>query len=135
MVKATEMEGRTAEGKFAKGYKPPTTFADRPQDRHNGSWHKENTPRYKMETIMAMSDEELDKARTEGKTSFEKAFANVLYLARTAENVQEAESCMRILDRMVNQVYGQMPQVQITAEADEKTADGANKFIRGFALP
>lgn len=134
-MKATEMEGRNPDGTFALGNKPKNGLDKNPQNRHNGSWHKENTPRYKMETIMDMSDDELEKTRTEGATSFEKAFANVLYLARTATDVSEAEACMRILEKMVNQVYGQMPQVQITAEADNETNEEANKFIRGFALP
>lgn len=104
--------------------------------RHNGSWHKEDTARYKMETIMKMSDEELEAVREDKeKTSFERAFANVLYLSRTATNIEEAQKCMVILEKMVNQVYGQMPQVQVAVEADEETQEEANKFIRGFALP
>lgn len=104
--------------------------------RHNGSWHKEDTARYKMETIMKMSDEELVALREDKKkTSFERAFANVLYLSRTATNIEEAQKCMVILEKMVNQVYGQMPQVQVAVEADDETQEEANKFIRGFALP
>jgi hypothetical protein len=104
--------------------------------RRSGSWHKEDTARYKMETIMKMSDEELEAIREDKeKTSFERAFANVLYLSRTATNIEEAQKCMVILEKMVNQVYGQMPQVQVAVEADEETQEEANKFIRGFALP
>jgi hypothetical protein len=38
-------------------------------------------------------------------------------------------------EKMINQVYGPMPQVNINAEADEEAAEEASKFIRGFALP
>lgn len=103
--------------------------------RHNGAWHKEDTPRYKMEMMMKMTDAELEAARAdETKTSFERSFANILYLSRTATDIEEAQKCMIILEKMVNQVYGQMPTVQITAEADKETEEDANKFIRGFAL-
>lgn len=104
--------------------------------RHSGSWHKEDTPRYKMETIMKMSDEELLAVKdAKDKMTFEKSFANILYLCKTATNIDEASKCMVTLGRMIDQVYGQMPQVQVSVEADEETQEEANKFIRGFALP
>lgn len=134
-MKATDMEGRNSDGTFAKGNKPKNGFDKRPEARHSGAWHKEDTPRYKMELIMGMNDEELDKARTDGSTAFVKAFANVLYLMREATTVAEAEACMRTLERMLDQVYGKMPQMQINVEADDDTKDEVDKIIRGFALP
>lgn len=123
-------------GKFTKGTGVPAGFNKHPENRHCGSWHKEDTARYKMEIILKMSDEELEAVREDKeKTSFERAFANVLYLSRTATNIEEAQKCMVILEKMVNQVYGQMPQVQVAVEADDETQEEANKFIRGFALP
>lgn len=122
-------------GRFMKGNGSPAGFNVHPENRHNGSWHKEDTPRYKMENIMRMEDEELLKVKEKGKTTFERAFANVLYLSRTATDVEEAQKCMAILEKMVNQVYGPMPQVQVSVEADEQSAEEANKIIRGFCLP
>ena len=122
-------------GRFAPGTGAPAGFNVHPENRHNGVWHKEDTPRYKMEMMMKMTDAELEAARAdETKTAFERSFANVLYLSRTATDIEEAQKCMIILEKMVNQVYGQMPTVQITAEADKETEEDANKFIRGFAL-
>lgn len=122
-------------GRFMKGNGSPAGFNVHPENRHNGAWHKEDTPRYKMEMMMKMTDAELEAARAdETKTAFERSFANVLYLSRTATDIEEAQKCMVILEKMVNQVYGQMPTVQITAEADKETEEDANKFIRGFAL-
>jgi uncharacterized protein with NRDE domain len=129
----------TQQGDYEVGNKKPPKNRQFGQPegnpRHNGSWHKEDTARYKMETIMKMSDEELLKTKEEGATTFERAFANVLYLARTATDVEEAKKCMDILEKMTNQVYGPMPQVQVAVEADEETSEEASKFIRGFALP
>ena len=133
---STEQEvKRNPDGTYAKGTYPATGFHTNPERRHNGSWHKEGTARYKMETIMKMSDEELEKVRYEGDTTFEQAFANVLYLARMARDVEEAKKCMDILEKMTNQVYGPMPQVQVAVEADDETKEETNKIIRGFALP
>lgn len=135
-MKATEMEGRNPDGTFAVGNKPKNGLDKNPQNRHNGSWHKENTTRYKMERIISMSDGELQKTIEDpNATAFEKGFANVILLSRDAEDIQDAEAVMRIYDKVNNQVYGPMPQVNINAEADKETAEEASKFIRGFALP
>lgn len=129
----------TQQGDYEVGNKKPPKNRQFGQPegnpRHNGSWHKEDTPRFKMENIMRMEDEELLKVKEKGKTTFERAFANVLYLSRTATDVEEAQKCMAILEKMVNQVYGPMPQVQVSVEADEQSAEEANKIIRGFCLP
>lgn len=124
--------------KVGPGHPPKNRQFGQPEGnpRHNGSWHKENTPRYKMEIMMTLSDEELTKIRgDEKKTSFERAFANVILLSRSATDIDEAKKCMEILEKMTNQVYGQMPQVQISVDADEETTEETNRFIRGFALP
>lgn len=124
--------------KVGPGHPPKNRQFGQPEGnpRHNGSWHKENTPRYKMEIMMTLSDEELTKIRgDEEKTSFERAFANVILLSRSATDIDEAKKCMEILEKMINQVYGQIPQVQISVGADEETTEETNRFIRGFALP
>ena len=135
-MKATEMEGRNPDGTFAVGNKPKNGLDKNPQNRHSGAWHKEDTPRYKMERIMSMGDTELEKViQSPEYTSFERGFANIIILSRTAEDIQDAEAVMRMYERMINQVYGPMPQVNINAEADEEASEEASKFIRGFALP
>ncbi len=54
----TNQEARTEDGKFAPGYKPKTTFADRPQDRSPGGWKKENVFSYQFKRFMNMSEQE-----------------------------------------------------------------------------
>lgn len=39
------------------------------------------------------------------------------------------------IKEMVQEVYGKMPEMQITVEADDDTKEEASKIIRGFALP
>ena len=36
---------------------------------------------------------------------------------------------------LCGEVYGKMPEMQITVEADDETKEEASKIIRGFALP
>lgn len=104
--------------------------------RHNGSWHKEDTPRYKIECLMKMSDEELEKVRRdEGKQSFERAYANIILLMRSATDIEEASKAAKALNDMIHEVYGKMPEMQITVEADDDAKEEANKIIRGFCLP
>lgn len=104
--------------------------------RHNGSWHKEDTPRYKIEQMMKMSDKELSDIRAdETKQSFERSYANILLLMRTATDVDEAAKASKALNEVIHEVYGKMPEMQITVEADKDTQEEANKIIRGFALP
>ena len=104
--------------------------------RHNGSWHKEDTPRYKIECLMKMSDDELDKVRMDNeRQSFERAYANIILLMRSATDIEEAAKASKALNEMIHEVYGKMPEMQITVEADDETKEEASKIIRGFALP
>ena len=47
---------RNPDGTYAKGTYPATGFHTNPERRHNGSWHKEDTPRYWLETMMKMKE-------------------------------------------------------------------------------
>lgn len=125
MVKAIEMEGRNPDGTFAVGNKPKNGFDKRPEDRHNGAWHKENTPRYWLETMMTMPEAELQAIYDNENEPFFKR-----KLAKCIKNGEWTE-----IKEMIQEVYGKMPIVNINAEADDDTAEEANKFIRGFALP
>jgi hypothetical protein len=104
--------------------------------RHNGSWHKEDTPRFKIEQMMKASDEELEKIRAdEKKSSFERAYANNILLMRSATDIEEAAKSSKAINDIIHEVYGKMPEMQITVEADDDTKEEASKIIRGFALP
>lgn len=125
-----------ADGDFAKGNKPSNGFDKHPENRNKGAWNKANSPRGQMEAIMKMSDSEIEKLMEDTtKTTFQRSFANVLYLARTATDITEAESVMRILEKMIDQVYGKMPQVSITTEADDETKEATNSIIKGVLIP
>lgn len=123
-------------GKFAKGTGVPAGFDKHPENRHNGSWHKEDTPRYKIECLMKMSDDELDRVvKDKDRQSFERSYANIILLMRSATDIEEAAKASKALNEMIHEVYGKMPEMQITVEADDDTKEEASKIIRGFALP
>lgn len=116
---------RNPDGTFAKGTYPATGFHTNPERRHNGSWHKENTPRYWLEEMMKMKDEELEEIINDEESSkFKRKMASCIQYGEWKE-----------LKEMIQEVYGKMPEMQITVEADDETKEEASKIIRGFALP
>lgn len=123
---STEQEvKRNPDGTYAKGTFPATGFHTNPERRHNGSWHKEDTPRYWIEGMMKMSEPELEAIYN--NTS------NPLFKRKLAKCIKDGD--WKEIKEMIQEVYGKMPEMQITVEADDETKEEANKIIRGFALP
>lgn len=116
---------RDEKGRFAEGTGVPAGFNKHPENRHNGSWHKEDTPRYWLETMMKMSEAELQKIYDDESGPF--------FRRKLAKCIKDGE--WREIKEMVQEVYGKMPEMQITLEADDETKEEASKIIRGFALP
>lgn len=115
---------RDNKGRFAEGTGVPAGFNKHPENRHNGSWHKEDTPRYWLETMMKMGSEELNAIIEGDAPVFKKNMAQCIIKGEWKE-----------LKEMIQEVYGKMPEMQITVEADDETKEEASKIIRGFALP
>lgn len=111
------------EYKVGPGHPPLETRFGGPRanPRHNGAWKKEDTPRYKLEQMMKMSEKELREV-VDDKDSpyFERKVANCL-----------AKGDWKTLESMINQVYGAPVAKTITKETDEN--DGA--FIKGYLYP
>lgn len=69
--------------------------------RGNGFWKKEDTPRYKLEQMMKLSDEELESlAKDKSLPMFERKLANCVH-----------NGTWREIKEMMNQVYGYPKQV------------------------
>ena len=120
---------RVGKGDYEVGYgKPPKNRQfGQPEGnpQHNGSWHKEDTPRYWLESMMKMKDDELDAViDDENSPRFKKKIASCIKSGEWKE-----------IKEMIQEVYGKMPEMQITVEADDETKEEASKIIRGFALP
>lgn len=64
--------------------------------RHNGAWKKEDTPRYKLEQMMKLTDSELGEIYTDKDAPlFERRLANAI-----------KHGDWKIIESMINQVYG-----------------------------
>lgn len=64
--------------------------------RNNGSWKKEDTPRYKLEQMMKLTDDDLRiVAANPNAPLFERKIANCL-----------AKGEWKTIEAMINQVYG-----------------------------
>ena len=123
---STEQEvKRNPDGTYAKGTYPATGFHTNPERRHNGSWHKEDTPRYWLESMMKMGETELQKIYDDEKAP--------LFKRKMAKCIKDGE--WKEMKEMIQEVYGKMPEMTIVAEADEETKEEASKIIRGFCLP
>lgn len=74
--------------------------------RHNGAWKKEDTPRYKLERLIAMEYNELIAIKDDDKASvFERTVADIL--TRNYVNPAEKETDrLKALTEIINQVYG-----------------------------
>lgn len=70
--------------------------------RHNGSWKKEDTPRYKLEQMMKMTSAELKQVSEDADAPlFERKLARAIN-----------KSDWNVIERMTNQVYG-MPKQSV----------------------
>lgn len=80
--------------------------------RHNGAWKKEDTPRFKLEQMLKLSEEEL-RAILDDKEA-------PLFERRLARSIL-TENEFKTTEAMINQVYGAPKQVQETKLEAEVT--------------
>lgn len=116
MSKATTKQVQKGNNKSGKG-----GFGDNPENRSDGSWKKEDTPRFKLEQMMKLTEAELrDVAGNESTPFFERKIA-------TAMKVGD----WKTIEAMMNQVYG-TPKNEIDMKV---TDEGGVPLIRGFVIP
>lgn len=80
--------------------------------RHNGAWRKEDTPRYKLEQMLKLSESELREVLDDKDAP--------LFERRLAKSIL-TENEFKTSEAMINQVYGQPKQVQETKIEAELT--------------
>lgn len=115
---------RDAKGRITGGM-PPVGFHTNPENRHNGAWKKEDTPRYKLEQMMKLSEEELTEiANDKSIPMFENKLAKAII-----------DGQWQVIKEMTEQVYGKPKEsVDVTTDGeslkqDELTAEFRNEFI------
>ena len=107
-------------GKFAKGNKPPTGFHTNPERRNPGGWVKQDTPRFKLEQMMKLSEPDLRKvAEDKDAPLFERKLATAI-----------AKGQWREIKEMIQEVYGKPKEsVDLTTGGEPMTA--LVKFVDG----
>lgn len=111
------------EYKVGPGHPPLETRFGGPRanPRHNGSWKKEDTARYKLERMLELPEAELKSIAMDKEAPlFERKLATCIANGKWKE-----------IEGMMNQVYGAPVAKTITKETDEN--DGA--FIKGYLYP
>lgn len=84
------------------GVPTPPGFEAHPERRHNGGWEKKDTPRYKLEKMMQMTEDELLKiAKDKDAPYFERKLAVCIN-----------KGDWKVVESMINQVYG-TPKQQV----------------------
>lgn len=90
------------------GVPTPAGFEAHPERRHNGHWKKEDTPRYKLEQMMKMSEDELKAVIGDANAPmFEHQLAKWII-----------KGDWKVIESQLNQVYG-APKQQV--ETIDKT--------------
>ena len=64
--------------------------------RHNGAWKKEDTPRYKLEQMMKMSEQELLEIYDNKEAPY--------FERKLARAINQGD--WKVIESMINQVYG-----------------------------
>lgn len=127
------------QGEYKVGNKRPpleTRFGGpRANPRHNGCWKKEDTARYKLEKMITMSNAELTNITEDPEApEFEKATADIILSIRVDTdkdgNKIPAHQRLKAIEGLINQVYGQPVQKEITKESDSND----EAFIKGYLL-
>lgn len=98
------------------GGTPPAGFNVHPENRHNGAWKKEDTPRYKLEQMMKLDEETLRKVAEDTSAP--------LFERKLAIAVKKGD--WREIKEMIEQVYGKAKETidtNITGELKTGTTD------------
>ena len=82
-------------------------FGDHPENRNDGSWKKEDTPRFKLEQMMKLSESKLTIIAKDKKApQFERKLANCML-----------EGDWKVTKEMISEVYG-MPTETVKTTAN-----------------
>lgn len=92
----------TKQGEVGPGKPPKDKQFGQPNGnpRHNGAWKKEDTPRYKLEQMMKLSEPELAEVYQDINAPF--------FERKLARAIKDGD--WKAIESMINQVYGQPKQ-------------------------
>ena len=115
-------------------------FGDNPQNRHNGAWKKENTPRGKLEKLLseATLGEFLEQIQKNTDTNLDANLGDVLISGRLHNVIKkdQDDSTGKVtidsneMDKLLYFVYGSKSENDMNLKAE----DGV-PIIKGFVIP
>lgn len=107
-TKQTDSKGRFIKGnQVAKA--AGVDFGSRPENRHNGAWKKEDTPRFKLEQMMKLSKAELQEVIDDDSAP--------LFEQKLATAIREGN--WQVIKEMTEQVYGRAAQaIDVTTKGE-----------------
>jgi len=106
--KQTDDKGRFVPGNTVAKDKG-VDFGNMPENRHNGAWKKEDTPRFKLEQMMKLSANDLQTVIDDEDAP--------LFEHKLAQAIQDGN--WREIDSMINQVYGKPKEsVDVTTQGE-----------------
>lgn len=107
-----KLEGRTKDGRFAVGNKPVTSFKDRPQDRANGRWDKNNSYSYWLNKFGTMSHEDRLAWQVENPPEKRSGFCQLALDQYTdARKAITSDARLRVREAIADRVEGRPKQV------------------------
>lgn len=105
--KQTEQQ-RDDKGRIIGGT-PPAGFNVHPENRHNGAWKKEDTPRFKLEQMMKLSETELEYVIRD--------FEAPLFERKLATAIKDGN--WNVIKEMTQEVYGKPKEsVDVTTQGE-----------------
>lgn len=109
MTNREQMEQTRDEKGRITGGTPPAGFNAHPENRHNGAWRKEDTPRFKLEQMMKLSRVELqDVIDDESRPLFEQKLATAI-----------KDGNWQVIKEMTQEVYGRPKEsVDVTTKGE-----------------
>lgn len=126
-------------GQFAKGNKPKTTFADRPEDRNAGGWKPENTPTYQYRRFWNMPKKEFidlckrwGLVKPEGDEKFEIDNDHTVVEESAARRVLASMSSLPEMREITNRVEG-MPTAKVEAKVENKYSNLTDEELKALA--
>lgn len=115
-------------------------FGDNPQNRHNGAWKKENTPRGKLEKLLSETTlgEFLEQIQENTDTNLDANLGDVLISGRLHNVIKKDpdDSTGKVtidsneMDKLLYFVYGSKSENDMNLKAE----DGV-PLIKGFVIP
>lgn len=112
MTNTKQMEQqRDKKGRIVGGT-PPAGFNVNPQNRHNGAWKKEDTPRFKLEQMMKLGSADLQDVVDNPQSP--------VFETKLAQAILDGQ--WREIKEMIEQVYGKAKESMELSNPDGNLA-------------